>query len=406
MNNSKPLYVMVKPVGAECNLRCKYCYYLEKSYMYNKRKLSDYLMSEELLERFIIQYIDAQPTPEIVFTWHGGEPLLHKLDFYKKAIELQKKYGNGKKIENVLQTNGTLITDEWCKFFKRNNFLIGVSIDGAKTMHNINRHNMGGGSTFDQVMRGVNLLNKHKVDWNAMATVNSYNADYPKEFYAFFKSINCQYLQFTPVVERILQHKDGRHLASAAEQLNESQIAPFTVSAKQWGNFLCEVYDEWVKEDVGKVFVQIFDSTLANWVGAPPSVCTMCKDCGHALVMEHNGDLYSCDHYVFPEYKLGNIDTQFIKKMANSDRQGRFSTAKSGMLPRECRECEYLFACNGGCPKDRFIKTSELGNNKSFLCEGYHKFFHHVAEDMDFMKNELLNNRPPANVMQWIKTKG
>jgi uncharacterized protein len=296
---AKPLYVMLKPVGSLCNLSCDYCYYLEKSKFYTQNK--NHVMSDELLERFTQEYLESQTMPQVLFTWHGGEPLMRPLSFYKKALELQKKYGRGRQIDNSIQTNGTLLTNEWCAFFKENNFLVGISIDGPQEFHDEYRRDKMNRPTFQKVMRGIELLQKHEVDFNCMAVVNDFNADYPLEFYRFFKEIGCQFLQFTPIVERMTNGQPHSTLATVAEK--NAELAPFSVSPQQWGDFLCAVFDEWVKKDVGKIFVQIFDSTLANWVGEQPGVCTMAKTCGHAGVMEFNGDVYSCDHFVFPEYK-------------------------------------------------------------------------------------------------------
>ena len=368
---AKPLYVMLKPVGAVCNLACDYCYYLEKAKLY--RENPKHVMSEELLEKFIEEYINSQTMPQVLFTWHGGETLMRPLSFYKRAMELQKKYAHGRTIDNCIQTNGTMLTDEWCQFFKENN-----------------------------LMQGINLLKKHGVEWNGMAVVNDYNADYPEEFYLFFKDLGCHYIQFAPIVERILPHGDGRHLASLADT-GDVPLADFSVSPEQWGNFLCRLFDLWVKEDVGTYYIQIFDSTLANWVGEQPGVCSMARTCGHAGVMEFNGDVYACDHFVFPEYKLGNIYQQTLVEMMYSERQQRFGQAKYDSLPRQCKECEWLFACNGDCPKNRFARTADGEPGLNYLCAGYRKFFSHVAPYMDFMKKEYLAQRAPANVMDAIR---
>lgn len=398
---SKPLYVMLKPVSSICNLSCEYCYYLEKNNLYKQNNVIDkFIMSDALLEKFIEQYINSQTQSQIMFTWHGGEPLMRPLAFYKKALELQKKYSRGYHIENCIQTNGTLLTDEWCRFFKENNWLVGVSIDGAQEFHDEYRRNKNRQPSFHKVMQGINLLNKHGVEWNAMAVVNDFNADYPLEFYNFFKKIGCHYIQFTPVVERIYNHEDGRKLASLNDKESDC-ITDFSVTSEQWGSFLCAIFDEWIKNDVGKYFVQIFDATLANWIGEQPGVCSMACNCGHAGVMEYNGDVYSCDHFVFPEYKLGNINTHTLTEMMYSERQLKFGADKHDKLPIQCRECKYLFACNGECPKNRFAKTSTGEDGLNFLCAGYYKFFDHVAPYMDFMRNELVAKRSPANVMQW-----
>ncbi|HTN68477.1 MAG TPA: anaerobic sulfatase-maturation protein [Dysgonamonadaceae bacterium] len=396
---SKPLYVMLKPVGALCNLACDYCYYLEKSKLYTQNPR--HIMSDELLKRFIQEYIESQTMPQIMFTWHGGETLMRPLSFYKRAIELQKQYGQGRQIDNSIQTNGTLLTDEWCEFFKENNFLVGISIDGPQDFHDEYRRNKVGAPSYHKVMRGLNLLKEHGVQYNCMAVINDYNADYPLEFYRFFKEIGCEFLQFAPIVERLKNDNSSpTSLASAMDK--EAELAPFSVSPEQWGNFLCTIFDEWVRNDVGKLFIQIFDSTLANWVDEQPGVCTMAKRCGHAGVMEFNGDVYSCDHFVFPEYKLGNIYNEPLASMMYSDKQLKFGADKFDKLPTQCKECDVLFACNGECPKNRFSydKYGEEGLN--YLCEGFYKFFNYVAPYMDFMKKELMAKRPPSNVMNWV----
>ena len=398
---AKPLYVMAKPVGAVCNLAGDYCYYLEKSNLY--KDISKRVMSDELLEHFIKEYISSQIMPQVLFTWHGGEPLMRPISFYKKAVELQKWYAGGRTIDNCIQTNGTLLTDEWCQFFKENNWLVGVSIDGPQEFHDEYRRNRQGSPSFVRVMRGIELLNKHNVEWNAMAVINDYNANYPVEFYNFFKSIDCHYIQFAPIVERIFKQDDGRHLALPMQE--GDKLADFSVTPELWGSFLCELFDEWVKNDVGQYFIQIFDSTLANWVGEQPGVCSMAKTCGHAGVMEFNGDVYSCDHYVFPEYKLGNIYQKTLVEMMYSERQQEFGLMKYKSLPTQCMECEFLFACNGECPKNRFAKTTTGESGLNYLCRGYYQFFKHVAPYMDFMKKELLAERAPANIMEAIKKK-
>lgn len=398
---AKPLYVMLKPVGALCNLRCNYCYYLEKVGLYSENK--NHVMSDELLERFVKTYIESQTMPEIMFTWHGGETLMRPISFYKRAIELQKLYGHGRRIDNSIQTNGTLLTDEWCVFFKENNFLVGISIDGSQEFHDEYRRDKMNRPSFHRVMRGIELLKKHDVEFNCMAVINDFNADYPLEFYRFFKQIGCQYLQFTPIVERL--HPETNILKLASPMDKKVEIADFSVSPEQWGDFLCAIFDEWVRHDVGKIFVQLFDATLANWVGEQPGVCTMAKTCGHAGVMEFNGDVYACDHFVFPEYRLGNIYTKPLASMMYSSEQLKFGADKFDKLPRQCRECDMLFACWGECPKNRFIEDCYGESGLNYLCKGYYQFFRHVTLHMDFMKQELLAKRPPANVMQWIRNK-
>ena len=397
---AKPLYVMLKPAGAHCNLACKYCYYLEKNNLYQNSHR--HLMSDEMLEQFTREYIEAQTMPQVLFTWHGGEPLMRSIDFYRKALALQKKYAHGKQIDNVIQTNGTLLTDEWCEFFAQNHWLVGISIDGPQEYHDHYRVTPAGKPSWEKVMQGIQLLKKHRVEWNAMAVVNAYNAEHPLEFYHFFRDNGCQYLQFTPIVERLTEHEDGRTLASLADD-REIPLADASVTPQQWGNFLCTIFDDWVRHDVGKTFVEIFDCTLANWMGVLPGICAYSKECGHAGVMEHNGDVYSCDHFVFPEYKLGNIRDQSLIDMLYGEKQQAFSRLKHTSLPRQCKECDMEFACHGECPKNRFEKDKygELGLN--YLCQGYYQYYSHVAPYMDFMKRELLAQRPPANIMNVLK---
>lgn len=401
---AQPLYIMTKPAGSACNLACEYCYYLEKSKLYASPTSgrTPMVMSDELLEDFIKKYIAAQTSPEVLFCWHGGESLMRPLAFYKRVLELQRKHGRGLMITNTIQTNGTLLTDEWCHFFRDNNWLVGISIDGPQEFHDEYRRNKAGTPSFRQVMKGIELLKRNGVEWNAMAVVNDYNADFPLEFYNFFKEIGCKYLQFTPIVERLTTHRDGRRLALPTDG-DSPALAPFSVSPEQWGNFLCAVFDEWVRKDVGSTFVQLFDATLANWVGQTPGLCTMARTCGHAGVMEYNGDIYSCDHYVFPEHKLGNIATHSLVEMMFSPQQQQFGYAKYDALPSQCKQCQFLFACNGECPKNRFAHTATGEPGLNYLCKGYKKFFGHVKPYMDFMKAELAAERPPANIMDAIR---
>lgn len=396
---SHPLYVMAKPVGSRCNLVCRYCYYLEKGKYYlerekddinqrelyaerdcnndetdvfSRRKNSRNSMSDELLERFIETYINAQTTPEVLFTWHGGEPLLQPLHFYRKAIELQQRYAGGRTIDNCIQTNGTLLTEEWCRFLHDNNFLVGVSIDGPRHFHDPLRQN-----SFEKVMRGIEMLDRYDVQWNAMATVNSLNVEHPVEFYRFFRNMGCRFLQFTPIVER--RDENGMLVPGMREggTLTDTSVTP-----RQWGRFLCAVFDEWLSHDVGELFVQIFEATVANYVGVAPGICSLAPTCGHSAALEHNGDLYCCDHFVFPEYKLGNISDRPIAEMMYSEKQRFFGRAKHDSLPRQCRECRFLFTCHGECPKNRFIRDSYGNPNLNYLCEGYRMFFSHSEQQM------------------------
>ena len=397
---AKPLYVMLKPAGAHCNLACKYCYYLEKNKLYPTAQR--HLMSDEMLEQFTREYIEAQTMNQVLFTWHGGEPLLRSIDFYRKALSLQQKYAGGRRIDNVIQTNGTLLTDEWCEFFAQNHWLVGISIDGPQPDHDHYRLTAAGKPSWKKEMQGIKLLKKHGVEWNAMAVVNAYNANHPMEFYRFFKENGCQFLQFTPIVERLTRHEDGRTLASLADK-DEISLSEASVAPEQWGYFLCAIFDEWVRKDVGKIFVEIFDCTLANWMGISPGICAYSKECGHAGVMEHNGDVYSCDHFVFPEYKLGNIRDHSLIDMLYGEQQQEFSRLKHSSLPRQCKECDMEFACHGECPKNRFMKDKYGDSGLNYLCPGYYHYYQHVAPYMDYMKQELMSQRPPSNIMKVVQ---
>lgn len=397
---AKPLYVMLKPAGAHCNLACKYCYYLEKNKLYPTAQR--HLMSDEMVEQFTREYIEAQTMNQVLFTWHGGEPLLRSIDFYRKALSLQQKYAGGRRIDNVIQTNGTLLTDEWCEFFAQNHWLVGISIDGPQPDHDHYRLTAAGKPSWKKVMQGIKLLKKHGVEWNAMAVVNAYNANHPLEFYRFFKENGCQFLQFTPIVERLTRHEDDRTLASLADK-DEISLSEASVAPEQWGYFLCAIFEEWVRKDVGKIFVEIFDCTLANWMGISPGICAYSKECGHAGVMEHNGDVYSCDHFVFPEYKLGNIRDHSLIDMLYGEQQQEFSRLKHSSLPRQCKECDMEFACHGECPKNRFMKDKYGDSGLNYLCPGYYHYYQHVAPYMDYMKQELMSQRPPSNIMKVVQ---
>ncbi len=374
-------------------MTCDYCYYIDKG--------SGTVMSDELLEIFTQQYIASQSSPNVLFTWHGGEPLLRGIAFYRRALDYQRRYAHGRHIDNCLQTNGTLLNDEWCEFLRDNRFLVGISIDGTQQQHDTYRHSRQGGTSWHEVMRGITLLQRHGVEWNAMATVNAFNADAPAAFYNFFRQIGCEFLQFTPVVEWRVG-AERRQKTESEENNTKSEpaavIEDYSVSPRQWGHFLCTVYDEWVRHDVGKIFVQLFDATLANWCGEPPGVCSMSPTCGQAAVIEADGTVYSCDHFVTPANKLGNIRQQPLAALLYGQRQQLFGQNKFTTLPRQCRECRWLFACHGECPKNRLITDCYGEPGLNYLCSGYREFFQHVASDMDFMKGELDAGRSPANI--------
>lgn len=399
---SRPLYVMAKPAGSHCNLACRYCYYLEKGAYYGHAS-GQHFMSDATLERYIREYIQTQTSPEVCFTWHGGEPLLRPLEFYRKAMRLQALYADGRQITNCLQTNGLLLTPDWCRFLHDEGWLVGLSIDGTQAMHDAYRLSRNGSPSWEKVMRAVELLDRYHVEWNAMATVHQGNADRPLEFYIFFRNtLGCRFLQFTPVVERErVGVSDGPRLAQVGDE--ECRLAPYSVLPHQWGNFLCTVFDEWVRHDVGYTFVQLFDATLAGWIGVQPGVCTYAEECGHAAVMEYNGDVYSCDHFVFPRHRLGNIHTHTLPQMLYGPQQTAFSRLKRDALPRQCRQCPWLKACHGECPRLRFLRTAEGEPGLNFLCAGYQRYFSHVAPYMDFMAQALRNDQPASIIMQALR---
>lgn len=399
-----PFHVMAKPIGAVCNLDCDYCFYLEKGNLYPNT--SDFRMSSKVLESFIRQYIEAQPGDHVFFAWQGGEPTLLGVDFFKKVVELQHKYAQGKIIENAFQTNGVLIDDEWGDFFHKNKFLIGISVDGPEEFHDRYRLNKNRKGSFKQVLRGLEFLKKHQVEFNTLTVIQNHNSQSPLKIYHFLKEIGSGFIQFIPIVERISETKtdNGLHLVSPGSQ-SKSQVTDWSVKPEQYGIFLSEIFDEWVRSDVGKYYVQIFDVALEAWLGYNPNLCMFSQTCGNAMAIEHNGDLYSCDHYVYPEHKLGNIQEDALVSLVNSNQQRSFGRDKKNTLPQLCIDCEVGFACNGGCPKNRFINTPDGEAGLNYLCAGYKKFFNHIDPYMRFMANELQHQRPPANVMEWTKEK-
>ncbi|MDP4269996.1 MAG: anaerobic sulfatase-maturation protein [Bacteroidota bacterium] len=388
-----PVYVMAKPIGAACNLRCNYCYFLEKEKL--RPRNSSPKMNDALLEEFTQQYINAQPIEQVLFTWHGGEPLLLGIDYFRKALHYQKKYARGRQIDNVLQTNGTLLTDDWCRFFKANNFLIGLSLDGPEHCHDRYRKDIAGKGSFAEVVRAVELLQLHEVEFNILSVVNDYNVKYPLEVYHFFKSIGAQYIQFSPVVERL--SPDSELLATPEEQ--DIALTSWSVPALEYGKFLTAIFDEWVRNDVGRIFVTTFDNTLAGYAGAPHGTCIFSPTCGHAAALSPNGDLYACDHYVFPQYNRGNIREKTITEMMLSKEQIQFGNDKAERLTQTCRQCEYLKLCNGECPKNRIVRIPGEPNDHNYLCAGLKHYFRHTEQAMRFMANELSFKRTPANVM-------
>ena len=403
MNAPKSVHVMAKPSGAICNIDCTYCFYLEKEKLYPE-KGKQWKMNDETLAQYVKQYIEAQDVPEVNFAWQGGEPTLMGIEFFEKAVALQAQYANGKTITNAFQTNGTLLDDAWGAFLQKNKFLVGVSIDGPQDMHDHYRVDKGGKPTFAQVMRGIEILKKHKVEFNTLTVLQSHNAQYPLEVYNFLKSIGSQFIQFIPIVERIAE-QPREDLLTLVDPKFESgaTVSEWSVSSRQYGHFLSQVFDEWVRKDVGRYFVQIFDVALGAWLGQNPSLCIFSETCGDALIIEHNGDLYSCDHYVYPDYNLGNVHDQSIRELVASPQQRKFGTDKRDTLPQYCRDCDYRFACNGGCPKHRFIDTPDGEKGLNYFCKGYKMFFKKADPYLRVMAGELTKGRPAAGVMTWIK---
>ena len=383
-------HLLAKPRGAICNLDCKYCFYLSKEELY---KGSSFRMTDETLETYIRQLIESHEVPEVTVAWQGGEPTLMGLDFFRRSIVYEKEYAKpGMKIQNTIQTNGTLINDEWAAFFKENDFLVGLSIDGPREMHDFYRVDRQGEPTFDKVMRGLGFLQKHGVEWNALTTIHHANASHPVEVYRFLRDeCKAQFIQFIPIVERVTPEGNV--------------VTERSTTAEEYGKFLVGVFEEWVRRDVARVYVQMFDVALANWHGEPSGLCVHSKTCGGAMAIEHNGDLYSCDHFVTPQYKLGNINQRHMLDLVGSDPQVKFGNDKFDTLPRYCRECEVRFACHGGCPKDRFITTPDGEPRLNYLCAGYKIFFHHIDKPMRTMSELLKQNRAPAEIMQMYREK-
>lgn len=391
MTFSPPAFhITTKPRGAICNLDCKYCYYLSKETFYPD---NGFRMSDNVLETYTSEYIAAQQINEVTFSWQGGEPTLMGLEFYKRAIHYQQKYARpGMRIQNTLQTNGTLLDEDWCYFFRKNNFLIGISMDGTQSLHDVYRLDKGRAGSFEDVLRGWRLLQSFGVETNVLCSVHAANQEHPLNVYRFFRDeLKAQFIQFIPIVER-----QSSRIAAGVP------LAEYSVNSQQYGQFLIAIFDEWLSQDVGRVFVQMFDVALGAWLGQPGGLCVFAPTCGTALALEHNGDLYSCDHFVETDYLLGNIEKNGLLELATSEKQGKFGRVKQTSLPRYCRDCEVLFACNGGCPKDRFINTpnGELGLN--YLCAGYKAFFTYIDHPMKVMAGLFRQSHSPADIMNLL----
>ncbi|MBD0786314.1 anaerobic sulfatase maturase [Vibrio sp. Y2-5] len=401
MQTVNQCHVMSKPSSSKCNLDCSYCFYLEKEKLYPDQ--SQWKMTEETLDLYVKQYIEAQHGAEVQFVWQGGEPTLMGIGFYKKVIELCNKYSAGKRITHSFQTNGILLNDEWCEFFAEHQFLIGLSIDGPKTLHDHYRLNRAQRGSFDKVLAAAELLQKHKVDFTTLTVVSDANADCALEVYQFLKRMGSTYMQFIPLVEREMEGVSEDGLSFVSPEVKEARVTSWSVLPLKYGRFLTTIFDEWVKKDVGKVFVQTFDNTISSWCGEQPGICIFSETCGHAFALEANGDLYNCDHFVYPEHKLGNIHDISIDEMNNSVQAIEFGLDKKSLLTPDCKNCEFLFACNGGCPKHRFNVSPSGFPQHNYFCQGYKHYFRHVTETMGQIR-ELIFNRHPVNDIMILKS--
>jgi len=400
-------HVLAKPTGAICNLDCKYCFFLSKEVLYPD---SRFRMGDDVLEAYIRQLIEGQSAPQVSIAWQGGEPTLMGLDFFRRAMKLVRKYTPPRmQVEHTIQTNGTLLNDEWCRFFHKHKFLVGLSMDGPPDLHNAYRVTKGGGPTHDRVMKAAWLLQKHNAEYNILCTVHAANADHPLDVYRYFRDdVGAQFVQFIPIVERATPDtlpvaNEGWGDTRAARPLYVQQgslVTERSVKPEQWGRFLIAIFDEWVRRDVGKVFVQQFETSVQSWVGMPSSLCVFSETCGQGLALEHNGDLYSCDHFVEPDYFLGNIKEKHMLELVSSEKQRKFGTDKRDTLPRYCRECEVRFACHGECPRNRFLTTPDGEPGLNYLCAGYKAYFTHIDNPMRIIADLLRQRRPAEEVMQ------
>jgi uncharacterized protein len=399
-------HLMAKPTGAVCNLDCSYCFFLSKEMLYPG---SRFRMADELLETYLRQLIESHArAPEVTIAWQGGEPTLMGLEFFRRSVELAQRYLRpGQRAAYTIQTNATKLDAEWAEFFTEHGFLVGISIDGPREIHDAYRVTKGGRGSFDQVMRGLGYLREGGVEWNALTTIHAANCDRGREVYCFLRDqCGARFVQFIPIIERVAEaSEDGTAPWTSWRDRplyvqHGDRVTGRSVTAEQYGRFLIDVFEEWIRRDVGEVYVQMFDVALANWVGAPPGLCIHSETCGLALALEHTGDLYCCDHFVEPSFKLGNIRETHMLELVSSPQQRQFGLNKRASLPRYCRECDVRFACHGGCPKDRFIDTPDGEPGLNYLCAGYKDFFHHVDSPMRFMADQLRRDGAPAEVMR------
>lgn len=400
------LYITSKPNGSKCNINCDYCFYLEKESFFEEK--DDFKMDSKVLESYILNYIKEQQTPEIEFAWHGGEPLIRGLEFYENAVNIQKKYKGLKKITNSIQTNGILLNEEWCSFFKENNFLVGLSLDGPEFIHDKYRKDLNGNGTFKRVFNALKLLQKYKVNYNVLACVSEESTKYPNEIYDFFKQNNVEFIQFTPLVERIpLREEEDRGqkfgFMSSLIDKGKFEMTDWSVTPKKYGDFLIKIFDKWVQNDVGKIFIMTFEAALTQWLGNPSPQCIHSKQCGRSLVLEHDGSVFACDHFVYPEYKLGNIMEKTFLEMADESLKDHFGVKKEKDLTVECKQCPVLNLCWGGCPKHRFIKSSDGELNHNYLCKSYKIFFTYISKYLNAMAKLLINGYPASYIMEAVK---
>lgn len=382
--STQPFHLMIKPAGAACNLACEYCYYLAKAAYYP----GSTRMDDATLERVTAAYLQTHPGPEVTFGWQGGEPLLMGREFFQQALELQARYAQpGQQVTNALQTNGTLIDDAWAAFFAEQHFLIGVSIDGPPDVHDQYRRDRAGQPSQARVLDGLACLQRHGVEYNALVTVNRANVDYPLKVYRYLTALGLEHLQFIPIVER--------------QQPGSRKVTPWTVRPERYGAFLCAIFDYWARNDVGRIFVQLFESALSVWLGGAPSLCVFAPTCGRALAVEHNGDLYACDHFVYPEYQRGAVTSESLKELVDGAAQRTFGAAK-GDLSSECRACTVRRFCHGDCPKHR-LRTADDGKPHSYLCPAYRQFFTNSAQVLQAMAGEIRAGRPATNVMEVLR---
>lgn len=404
-NTNNGCHVMAKPTGSTCNLDCTYCFYLEKYKLYPNAKQQ--FMDDRTLENYIRQHIEAQSGDVVEFAWQGGEPTLAGLDFYEKAIEFQKKYAHHKIINNNLQTNGLLLNRVWCEFFKKNRWLIGISIDGPSELHDTYRVSRSGKGSHQKVIQAIELLKRYKVEFNLLAVVSNNNVNYPEKVYNYLKSLGTAHIQFIPLVEReVVNAQEDEIRLIGPNFTRKVQVSPWSVPSLAYGQFLSRVFDLWVRQDIGKVFIQMFESTLASWCGYPAQMCIFSEKCGHSFALEFNGDLYNCDHYVYPEYKIGNINEVSITSMNNGKQAIQFGDDKKSNIATDCKNCPYLKQCHGGCPKHRFISSSTKStneNNLNYFCEGYKFFFSHCSPYMRIMRNLIEEKTSPALLMTIFK---